>query len=139
MKRLSFPLIILTCLLLAACKEENASIDPRTITCVVIRDPYGAASTRDRHDIKTLISAINKAVPDGRFDERPKITAIELYFNDKPAYTIRSNKCLFNIEEIQYYEKTGAFADAVSAIRNQRREKSVESKLDYLQEKIKKI
>lgn len=140
MKRLTFPILgIFACLLLGACKENHPDIDPHTITRVIITDSYGSISTKNRHDIKTLISTMNKAVPDDRPRYDPKITTIELYFNNKPAYTIKANKSFFNIEEIQYFEKTGAFEDAVSAIRNSRREKSAQDKLDYLQEKIEKI
>lgn len=140
MKRLTFVLLVLSaCLLLPACKKENADIDAHYITRVVIRDPYGITSTKDRHDIKMLISAINKAAPDATFDLKPKIVLIELYFNDRLAYILKSNESFFTIEDTQYREKTGAFEDAVSAIRNERREKSVKSKLDYLQTKIKKI
>lgn len=140
MKRLTFFIpIILACLFLSACKENNLDINPHSITCVVIKDSYGSILTKDRNDIKALLYAINKAVPDPRSSDTPKITTIVLYFNDKPVYTLKSSKSLFNIQETQYCEKSGAFEDAVSAIRNSRRQTAVKSKLDQLQEKIKKI
>ncbi|MFH1692133.1 MAG: hypothetical protein ABIC68_06185 [Candidatus Omnitrophota bacterium] len=140
MKRLTFAAsIVFVCLFLTACKENYLDINPHDITRVVIRDSYGSITTKDRTDIKALLRAINKAVPDPQFSDTPKITTIQLYLNNRLAYTLVSAKSLFNLEETQYCEKTGAFDDAVSAIKNRRRAKAMRSKLDQLQQTIEKI
>lgn len=94
MKRLSLLLLILACFILNSCKEYHLDIDPHEITRVVIKDQYGFISTKNRKDIKKLISAMNKALPNPVPGDNPKMTVIELYLNNKLAYSIQASALL---------------------------------------------